>query len=78
MVVDESISYWREKDQLHGSEGCGHVTKIPHKPKSVGMGIKNICCCDNNIMVHANHDPLKTRCGHVNTLVYMAVGHVCC
>ena len=50
MVVDESTSYWRGKDQRRGSEGCPHVTKIPRKPKSVDMDLKNICCCDNSIM----------------------------
>ena len=50
MVVDESMFYWRGKDQRHGKEGCPHVTKIIRKPKGVGMEVKNLACCDSTIM----------------------------
>ena len=42
MVVDESMSEWRGRDQRHGDSGCPHVTKIIRKPKGVGMEVKNL------------------------------------
>ena len=51
MVVDESMSEWRGKDQRHGDSGCPHVTKIIRKPKGVGMEIKNMADCDSGMLM---------------------------
>lgn len=50
-VVDESMFEWRGKDATHGIDGCPHVTKIPRKPKAVGMEVKNMADCDSGIMM---------------------------
>lgn len=49
--ADESIFAWRGKDQRHQQGGCPHCTKILRKPQSVGMEIKNLCCCETGIMM---------------------------
>ena len=65
LVVDESMSEWRGKDQRHGDSGCPHVTKIIRKPKGVGMEIKNLADCDAGIMmameIMARKAEMKTR-----------------
>ena len=66
LVVDESMSEWRGKDQRYGAKsGCPHVTKIIRKPKGVGMEIKNLACCDSGIMmaleIMAGKEEMRTR-----------------
>ena len=47
---DESMVSYKGKDHRHAQGGCPHVTKIPRKPKGVGMELKNLCCCVTGIM----------------------------
>jgi hypothetical protein len=49
--ADESIFAWRGKDQRHSQNGCPHCAKILRKPESVGMEVKNMCCCTTGIMM---------------------------
>ena len=65
MVVDESMSEWRGKDQRWGAKGCPHVTKIARKPKSTGMEVKDLADCTSGIMMAielvACKDEMHTR-----------------
>ena len=65
LVVDESISEWKGKDQRFGADGCPHVTKIIRKPRGVGMEVKNLADCDSGIMMAletvAGKDEMRRR-----------------
>lgn len=51
LVVDESFSPWRGRDERHLEHGCPHVQKEKRKPKGVGMEIKNVACVTAGIML---------------------------
>ena len=64
LVVDESMSEWKGKDQRFGKDGCPHVTKIIRKPKGVGMELKNLADCDTGILMALEIMGPKTEMRH--------------
>ncbi len=51
VVVDESFSMWEGKDGRFRVDGLPHVSKIPRKPRGIGIQFKNMADGQTGIML---------------------------
>jgi hypothetical protein len=51
IVINECMSSWRGREQFVKHKRFIHITKIPRKPKSVGVEMKASCDCQSGILL---------------------------
>jgi hypothetical protein len=68
LCQDESTSRWRGEDGSFTSTGCPHITKIPRKPETLSMEIKD---CADGLTKIILHIELMEKAEKMNQLEYV-------